>query len=103
MFGVYNGFGKRSSAPRRTMHGGGALYWAHQARVACAQGRTAVRPCRSQGNDQAALTRNRLSRRALLTTVTDDRPMAAAAKIGLNSRPKNGYSTPAATGMSTVL
>jgi hypothetical protein len=36
---------------------------------------------------------NRLSLNALLTTVTEDSPMAAAAKIGLRRIPKKGKST----------
>ena len=44
--------------------------------------------------------RNRL---ALVTTVSDEAAMAAPAIIGLSSRPRNGYNTPAATGMPRVL
>ena len=43
------------------------------------------------------------NRRALVITDTDDRLMAAAALTGLNSSPNNGYKTPAATGMTTLL
>jgi hypothetical protein len=39
----------------------------------------------------------------LLTTVTDDIPMAAAAKMGLRSMPKKGKRMPAAMGMRMVL
>ncbi len=47
--------------------------------------------------------RNLLSLRALLTTVSDESPMAAAAKMGFSSIPKKGKSTPAATGIRMVL
>lgn len=40
---------------------------------------------------------------ALLTTETDDRLMAAAAIIGDNRMPKNGYSRPAAIGTPAEL
>ena len=36
-------------------------------------------------------------------TDTDARLIAALAKMGLRSRPKTGYSTPAATGTPTAL
>ena len=42
-------------------------------------------------------------RKQLVTTVTEERPMAAAANIGLSRMPKNGNSTPAATGIRMVL
>ena len=45
----------------------------------------------------------RRSRRALPTTDTDDRLIASAASIGLNSTPNTGYSTPAATGTPSAL
>ena len=44
-----------------------------------------------------------LSRSALPTTLTDDNAMAAAAMIGDSSKPKLGYSTPAAIGMPAAL
>jgi hypothetical protein len=37
------------------------------------------------------------------TTVTEDSPIAAAAKMGLSKIPKKGKSTPAATGIRIVL
>jgi len=40
---------------------------------------------------------------ALLTTVTEDNAIAAPAIMGLSSRPKAGYSRPAAMGMLRVL
>ncbi len=43
------------------------------------------------------------SRRALLMTETELRLIAAPAMIGLSSQPKNGYSTPAATGIPSAL
>lgn len=43
------------------------------------------------------------SRRALLTTDTELRLIAKAAIIGLNSSPKEGYSTPAAIGTPRAL
>lgn len=43
------------------------------------------------------------SRKALLMTETELRLMAAPAMIGLSSRPKNGYSAPAATGIPNAL
>jgi hypothetical protein len=43
------------------------------------------------------------SRRALAITDTELKLMAAAAIIGLSSRPKNGYRMPAATGTPRVL
>jgi hypothetical protein len=43
------------------------------------------------------------SRSALPTTDTELRLIAAAATIGLSSRPKAGYSTPAASGMPSTL
>ena len=46
---------------------------------------------------------NRLNLRALLTTVTEERPMAPAAKMGFNKMPKKGNRMPAATGMRMVL
>jgi hypothetical protein len=45
----------------------------------------------------------RRNRSALPTTETELRLIAAAAIIGLSSRPKNGYSTPAAIGTLKVL
>ena len=45
----------------------------------------------------------RRSRRALLTTVTLESPMAAAARTGFSKMPKKGYRIPAATGMRAVL
>jgi len=42
-------------------------------------------------------------RRALVITETELKLMAAAAKIGLSSRPKNGYRTPAAMGTPIAL
>ncbi len=47
--------------------------------------------------------RNFLNRKALVTTVTDDMPIAAAANMGFRRIPKNGNNTPAATGIKTVL
>src|ERR1022692_1687492 len=44
-----------------------------------------------------------LSRRALVITDTELKLIAAAAKIGLSSKPKNGYSTPAAMGTPMAL
>jgi pimeloyl-ACP methyl ester carboxylesterase len=43
------------------------------------------------------------SRRALAITLTDDAAIAAAAITGESSRPKTGYSTPAAIGMPAAL
>ena len=43
------------------------------------------------------------SRDAFAITLTDDSAMAAAAMIGDSRMPKNGYSTPAATGMPSAL
>ena len=45
----------------------------------------------------------RISRNALATTDTELRLIASAAIIGLSSRPKAGYSTPAATGTPMAL
>ena len=42
-------------------------------------------------------------RSALLMTLTDDSAIAAAATTGDSSHPKNGYSTPAASGMPATL
>src|SRR3990172_9052 len=47
--------------------------------------------------------RNRRRRRAFETTVTDDSPIAAAARMGESKIRKWGKRTPAATGMSTTL
>ena len=44
-----------------------------------------------------------LRRRALDTTETELRAIAAAANIGFSRMPKDGYSAPAAIGMPTVL
>ena len=46
---------------------------------------------------------NLLSLKALVTTVTEESPMAAAAKMGLSKIPKNGNRIPAATGINIVL
>jgi hypothetical protein len=46
---------------------------------------------------------NFLRRRAFPITETELNVIAALAIIGLRSRPKNGYKTPAATGTPTVL
>ena len=46
---------------------------------------------------------NLLNLRALVTMVTEESPMAAAAKMGLSRMPKKGKSTPAATGIKMVL
>ena len=43
------------------------------------------------------------SRDAFAITLTEDSAMAAAAMIGDSRMPKNGYSTPAATGMPSAL
>ena len=45
----------------------------------------------------------RRSRSELLTTVTELKAIAPAANTGSSRIPKNGYSTPIATGMSTTL
>ena len=42
-------------------------------------------------------------RKAFVTTETELKLMAAAAIIGLNSRPKRGYNTPAAIGTPSAL
>jgi hypothetical protein len=47
--------------------------------------------------------RNRRRRRAFETTVTDDSPIAAAARMGDSNIRNRGKRTPAATGMSTTL
>ena len=47
--------------------------------------------------------RTRRSRSALLTTDTELKDMAKAARTGLSRMPKNGYSTPAATGTPAAL
>ena len=46
---------------------------------------------------------NRLNLNALVTTVTEESAIAAAAKIGLSKMPKNGKRAPAATGIRIVL
>lgn len=46
---------------------------------------------------------NLLRRRALVTTVTDEKPIAPAASMGFSRMPKNGKSTPAATGIRITL
>jgi len=46
---------------------------------------------------------NLRSLKALETTVTDEKAIAPAAKIGLSKIPKKGKRTPAATGMRIVL
>jgi len=43
------------------------------------------------------------SRKALLTTLTLENAMAAPAMMGFKMIPVNGYNTPIATGMSTML
>ena len=43
------------------------------------------------------------SRSEFAITDTELKLIAAAARIGLNNNPKNGYSTPAATGTPTAL
>src|SRR5579883_2598321 len=50
-----------------------------------------------------AYRRIRRSRRAFPTTDTELKLIAAAAMTGLSSRPKNGYSTPAAIGTPSAL
>src|SRR4030095_1959578 len=45
----------------------------------------------------------RLSLRLFVTTDTDENAIAAPARIGESSTPQSGYSTPAATGISTTL
>jgi hypothetical protein len=44
-----------------------------------------------------------LSRREFVITEAELRLMAAAASTGLNNKPKNGYSTPAAIGTPSAL
>src|SRR5690606_37375737 len=56
--------------------------------------RNRVRSCRAATQALGSSRRNRLTRRAWPITETEDRLIAAAAIIGLSSRPKNGYSTP---------
>ena len=46
---------------------------------------------------------NRLSRRELLTTDTEEVAMATPAKIGFSRIPKKGYHTPAASGIRATL
>jgi hypothetical protein len=46
---------------------------------------------------------NLRSLKAFVTTVTDEKAIAPAAKMGLRRIPKKGKSTPAATGMRIVL
>ncbi|SPF41416.1 conserved hypothetical protein [Candidatus Sulfotelmatobacter kueseliae] len=53
-----------------------------------------------RGNYYSFTLRNRS---ALVITETELKLMAAAAKMGLKSNPKNGYSTPAAIGTPTAL
>jgi hypothetical protein len=53
--------------------------------------------------DKYQVNLKRFSRRALVTTVTDDIPIAAAANMGFNSIPKNGNNRPAATGIRVIL
>src|SRR5262245_59493421 len=45
----------------------------------------------------------RLSLRLFVTTDTDEKAIAAPARMGESSTPQSGYSTPAATGISTTL
>lgn len=52
------------------------------------------------GLSQSATLRRR---RALAITETELKLMAALASIGLSSQPRNGYRTPAATGMPITL
>ena len=42
-------------------------------------------------------------RKEFSTTESEEKAIAAAAKIGFNKIPKNGYKTPAATGIKAVL
>ena len=44
-----------------------------------------------------------LSRKALVITLTEDNDIAAAAMIGDNRMPVNGYRSPAATGIPAAL
>jgi len=46
---------------------------------------------------------NRFNRRALRTTETEENAIAPPAKIGLKRICKNGYKTPAATGIKIIL
>jgi len=61
----------------------------------------------SPGDPPAAQTRASLrprrSRSEFVTTVTELKAIAALANTGESSRPKAGYSTPAATGMPITL
>ncbi len=55
------------------------------------------------GSSRACQSLTERKRKALLITDTDDRLMAAAAKIGEIKIPKNGKSTPAAIGTPVAL
>ena len=44
-----------------------------------------------------------LSSKEFVTTLTELNAMAAPAMIGLSSHPVNGYNTPAAIGMPSIL
>ena len=58
-----------------------------------------IGPSRTAQDDKETLRK----RSALLTTDTELRLIAAAASAGDSSTPKNGYRTPAATGMPMLL
>lgn len=60
-------------------------------------------PGQTNLNRQSPQSAMRRSRREFEITETELKLMAAAARIGLSSRPKNGYSTPAAMGTPNAL
>ena len=49
------------------------------------------------------MSHNQRKRLALVTTVTEDKAIAAPAIIGFNKIPNQGYSKPAATGILIML
>ncbi|MBU2025382.1 MAG: hypothetical protein ABIC19_04675 [Patescibacteria group bacterium] len=71
-------------------------------------------PALMRAGDRQAVKRNSLKfqiildscffiERALRTTLTDEKAIAAAAMAGFKSQPVKGYKTPAAKGMPTML
>ncbi len=60
-------------------------------------------PVPKKSQKPAQSTFNVRRRSAFAITLTDDSAIAAAATTGESSTPKNGYSTPAASGMPATL
>ena len=102
-------FGAKARSARGYFAAGGGTHWFVNG-VAFAGGTTAGNHrklfshlCLLLTGSRLTPYLSRLNRRLFITTDTDETAIAPAAIVGVNSRPKAGNSTPAATGIPIVL